>query len=504
MGVGDWTVLGDPDWFWAGSPETIFTDAGLKSRRLPDGGWAVRTSESYLRQKPALIRACVYRGGGRPDRMDELSRFTERVEVSNLDFGRLQAEIDRLAARVDDRSEFVRVIEHAQAVLMVTPPDDLATNAKKIVEGIAEIEWPSNARGVGRPFESLGFAAVCTDPKFAMRMRLPSILVRLESDPRMRGGDLTHLSLDESGPVFSSSSGLYDGIYMLEPYLGPLRGALSPYMWCIGAPRTFGTLLIPLGQTIRGTSSDAGDPLQTIVSKSPKAPVPRPITSVVGQLDAIDWWGSALNSLFGVIGDPAVFRNREGKYQPREHLACLLTIEQLFRRVTSLLLLHRDVTARHALLFTCLDTLEGLTGRSLQKQFMASQAEKVLNRLSQEIPGSVHEVLLPTASRSSAALLSVQSGFALARQEGRSQLTWAGKTADLETSASYYLVALRNATHGHGGDKGTAAQKERDRTLLVQHDGDLPDDLPLLAYLYLLDLLADPARLRRILEQRSS
>lgn len=66
-------------------------------------------------------------------------------------------------------------------------------------------------------------------------------------------------------------------------------------------------------------------------------------------------------------------------------------------------------------------------------------------------------------------------------------LEWAGKTATFERAAASYLVALRNATHGHGGDKGTAEQRERDTTLLIQHNGDIPEDLSLLAYLYLLD-----------------
>jgi len=179
----------------------------------------------------------------------------------------------------------------------------------------------------------------------------------------------------------------------------------------------------------------------------------------------------------------------------------MLSLEQLFRRVTSSLVQHRDVTARQALMYTCLDTLEGLTGRNLLTQFEATQAVKCLARIRARMPETAQRVLLPSADRAAAALAQVQQGFTMARDQGQTVLEWAGKTATFERAAASYLVALRNATHGHGGDKGTAEQRERNTTLLIQHNGDIPEDLSLLAYLYLLDLLVDPERLRRILSR---
>lgn len=276
---------------------------------------------------------------------------------------------------------------------------------------------------------------------------------------------------------------------------------MSPSVWCLAAPRTFGTLLVLLGRGIAGTHGEPTEPLQTITIKGPLKGYDVPLHGLREQSDAVEWWAQALNSLFGVISDPAVFSSKAGVYEASAHLNAMLSIEQLFRRVTSSLVQHRDVTARQALMYTCLDTLEGLTGRNLVTQFEATQAVKCLARIRARMPETAQRVLLPSADRAAAGLAQVQQGFTLARSQGRTALEWAGKTATSERAAASYLVALRNATHGHGGDKGTAEQRERDTTLLIQHNGDIPEDLSLLAYLYLLDLLADPERLRRILSR---
>lgn len=65
----------------------------------------------------------------------------------------------------------------------------------------------------------------------------------------------------------------------------------------------------------------------------------------------------------------------------------------------------------------------------------------------------------------------------------------------LERATAEYLLELRNSTHGFGGRSEDSGR--RVDTLLAAHTGELPDDLALLAYLYLLDLLADPDLLTR-------
>jgi len=63
----------------------------------------------------------------------------------------------------------------------------------------------------------------------------------------------------------------------------------------------------------------------------------------------------------------------------------------------------------------------------------------------------------------------------------------------LEAAAAAYLRVLRNAGHAFGSRAG---QRARDEVLLMSHNGEIPLDLPDLAYLYLLRLLARPEDLR--------
>jgi hypothetical protein len=105
----------------------------------------------------------------------------------------------------------------------------------------------------------------------------------------------------------------------------------------------------------------------------------------------------------------------------------------------------------------------------------------------------------PGARAAVAALAKLQDGFFLRRnsadtirlpdRNGREQ------EVSLERATAEYLLGLRNSTHGFGGRFEDAGR--RVDTLLAAHTGELPDDLALLAYLYLLDLLADPDPLMR-------
>jgi hypothetical protein len=204
-----------------------------------------------------------------------------------------------------------------------------------------------------------------------------------------------------------------------------------------------------------------------------------------------------LNGYFGVVSDPATFVDAAGVYQPIGHLQAILTGEQLFGRVTSLLLAHRDSVARRALLFGCLDGLEQLTGRSVLKSFELAQAEKVLAKLEDSMSPAAGEILLQRPREGVDALRAVQDGFYIARQAGRDRITWGGRDHRLDEAAAYLCYALRNATHGFGAKR--SKQEERDAALVSQHDGVVPHDLGFIAFLYLLDFLLDPDRLRRIL-----
>jgi hypothetical protein len=62
------------------------------------------------------------------------------------------------------------------------------------------------------------------------------------------------------------------------------------------------------------------------------------------------------------------------------------------------------------------------------------------------------------------------------------------------------LRVLRNANHGFTGEND--AGRRRDQILLMAHDGNVPDGVSLLPYLYWLETLADPSQLLRKLPPR--
>lgn len=120
------------------------------------------------------------------------------------------------------------------------------------------------------------------------------------------------------------------------------------------------------------------------------------------------------------------------------------------------------------------------------------------------MPASAAEILLPAARRAVEALRTVQEGFFIRRQLGTTTVDLqlgAGQVRSLpvEEAAARYLKVLRDATHGHGSNKESS--RALTDALLAHHNGNVPHDVGFLAYLYLLDILANPDRLRRTLHR---
>src|SRR5947207_2385284 len=70
-----------------------------------------------------------------------------------------------------------------------------------------------------------------------------------------------------------------------------------------------------------------------------------------------------------------------------------------------------------------------------------------------------------------------------------------------EEAAARYLRVLRNANHGFRGRAD--ADRRRDETLLLAHDGSVPRDFALLPYVYFLGMLAEPEEVGRRLRFRT-
>jgi hypothetical protein len=220
--------------------------------------------------------------------------------------------------------------------------------------------------------------------------------------------------------------------------------------------------------------------------------------------EAIGWWTDALNKLFGILADPAVFRDAHGYYNAAAQLEAFLTIEQLFRRVLSIQASHHDQQARRVLLFSVLDTLHQLTGRNFEAHCTLSYAQKVLDRLRQILPTDAKDLLLHRAQHSVSALRQMQQGFFM--NVSGSHISVPGPATDnldlsLDDAVAHYLKLLRDANHGHGAVSPNKVG--RTRSLLAMHDGHVPEDVGWLAYLYLLDVLTQPDILKNIWSARS-
>ena len=332
------------------------------------------------------------------------------------------------------------------------------------------------------------------------RVKLTSVLLQVDHDPRLLAGDVNHLrrGLAADELVFSASQGLSDGVVVGDAYLGPLLGALSPHVWAVASHRARGAIIYSLGQTFLGTLARPAELLHLLPCQSATTSTPRPVLQPDAAASALDWWASKLNAMFGVLSDPAIFIDRAGVYQPARHLQALLTVEQLFRRVSSIQTAHRDANARRVLLFTVLDTLERLTGRPIEVLSCLRIARARLEGISASMSSTAAAILLPAAERAVTALEDLQDGFYLQRQLGVETIEATGRKGKLrsfnrEDAAAEYVKVLRNATHGHGTKYAT--QVELTEALLAHHNGAIPHDLALLGYLYLLDILIHPREL---------
>ena len=162
----------------------------------------------------------------------------------------------------------------------------------------------------------------------------------------------------------------------------------------------------------------------------------------------------------------------------------------------SLSALDRDPHARRVLMMDTLDTLEGLRLLKFDTMTKLPVARQALAELETFLPSDVAAVLLPRARQAVDALERLQHGFFL-RTEGAGlrlpDKRSGERVVSLADATALWLRVLRNA--GHSFDRASKT-RDRDEALLLAHGGSLPHELPDLAWLYLLRLLARPERLR--------
>jgi hypothetical protein len=485
-----------PAWLWGSNVPQYFAKAALHATPVDTTAdrWRLRTNERYTNSRPGLVTV---------DHLANAERIRQRVEqiaaqqfLIDPEHPNLRDGVQRLAERAERTHSLADILALCQIRTQIAAAPDLADTVVDVVETL-KTQTGAN----------LGVHVVRRREEVLHRTHLIGVLLRTAHDAKVNSGDLTELhAANTTGElVFASSRSLLDGVVLLDAYLGPLLAALSPEVWAFSAPRAAGIVVYTMANPVPGCPGDATEPLHLLPQRRSLTPPRVPALSAGASAAALDWWTKRLDDLFGVITDFTVFTGSGNEYSPAKHLHSLMNVEQLFRRVSSMLIAHRDIDARQVLLFTVLDTLAAVNGRSLMSNCTLSVARSALDGLRAELPADAAEVLLPAAERAVAALEQVQDGFFLGRIAGSNDLTLVysdGRTEqmDLTRAAAHYIDVLRNATHGHGSTK--KGQIDRTRALLVHHTGDLPADLSLLGYLYLLDVLANPDRLRTILYKK--
>lgn len=278
-------------------------------------------------------------------------------------------------------------------------------------------------------------------------------------------------------------------------------------VWAFAAPRTLGQTIFPLSMALNGWYVDPHHLMETIILRGAGGLPERPVWTLEGAVAAIQWWASRLNLLFGWLSDPVVFTNASGTYLPGVHLQYILTVEQIFSRVGSLLRT-RDPVAARSLLFGILDSIaDRLTGRGRDQTASPKKAAETLEELRANVPREAHAILLTNADRAVGSLDQLARGFWTVQSPSTSQppaepqvnIRLADSTdisMPISRAVSTYVGLLRNATHGFGGKQGAKGAKNAD-ALLAHHDGAIPPELSLLAYFYLLDVMCRPDDIKK-------
>jgi hypothetical protein len=333
------------------------------------------------------------------------------------------------------------------------------------------------------------------DEALSRRYAAARVLRQLQDDSAM---SLRPPAQRPGEPAFGAARGLFsDTTLGLGAYLSPLFLALSPWVWGVSANRPGAVVVYTFGCAVAGRRSEAAELLQLFLPDGRADGGPRPQACAADARAALTWWTEALDRLFTEITDPAAYARDDGAYSAKENFEALLSIEQAFRNVQSLSAHARDNHVRRVLLFDTLDTLEGLRSPGFTRMCELSYAQRALEEVTGLISEPAGRVLLPRARQAVTALRHLQNGFFTPSrlQDGGLRVPrrdGGDSVMTLEKAAAAYLRVLRNGGHAFGGRSVPA-----DGVLLMAHNGDIPVDLPDLAYLYLLHLLAWPQGLRR-------
>ena len=452
---------------------------------LASGEWDVRLEERVRRKPARVVQANRLATMNNVDMVGAYSRLrrlpADTVLFRGMPYEHIQAELNRLGAQRPN--DLAVLMYRATLATGTVAPDHLAGIVQQVLRDFLLPLLPEAA-----------VYLVEVDLALGRRYGATRLLLQAQDDEAMFVRPPTARANET---VFNSARGLFSDTSLgLGAYLSPLFLALSPWVWAAPAKRPGGVVIYTFGRLAAGRRSEATELLQLFFPDGRAQSGQQPQVSSVDIDAALIWWAEALDRLFTEITDPVRYV-RDGTYGVKENFEALLSIEQAFRNVQSLSAHARDGHVRRILLFDTLDTLEGLRSPDFARMCELSYAQRALDEVTSLLSPEAGRVLLPRATLAVDALKQLQDGFFVPSRLQDSGLQVPDKRGverviSLEKAAAAYLRVLRNGGHAFGGRPTPA-----DGVLLLAHNGEIPVDLPDLAYLYLLHLLARPQDLRR-------
>ena len=485
-----------------GNPRGLIDYIGLHGRPLGNNRWAVWPSnDKVFVSHHGLADDTAF-----VNRFDHLTQMP--ITADHLDdpetvagFAKLD---EQLAERMAGGPDIAAVFHVIQAdVLKCATHEELIAVVEQACATLGTIPFEGELL-----FPNLTAHLVIATDLLIRRVRLPAIMFRFDQDPDAMD---TIAGIGEEGGYFASSSKWFQDVIGASHYFGPLLGCLSPGFWCVPTGRPPAAILFSLGTGIAGYRHTPMEPMQLLPSQGRDEPVPDKHLLPISCRLAITWWTNRLNEMFGYLCDPTVFSNKHGIYDPYEHQHWLLTFGQVFDLTTALQTSSRNQAAQRMLMNTLLDSYsDRIMDRRFDQLCRYGEAKEAADRVRAKMPEAVAAILMPLADRAVDSLRRVQDGFFFREQRGDNNvvITIPGDPnrhhREPELAAALILKIYRNATHGFGG--GRLPESEKDQIaekLLAHHTGELPDDLVFLPYLYLLDTLCHPDKVRETIVKRA-
>ncbi|MBT2269849.1 hypothetical protein [Rhodococcus erythropolis] len=456
--------------------------------------WKVRDRRTSVRGGRELIRTVTLAG---PEL--ERDRFHELKVAADVDLqvdtnsARIEAVLAELAARIE-AGDLPATLYSIQVRIMSMKSGEAPAVAAE------QFGLLRSLQGEGGPvFPDAAARAVHISETFLRRAKFAQMLVRLEQDQELAAGLMRGPSTRSplSKRVFSAHDSMMMGLTLTDSFLDPLFGCLPASTWAFSSRRALSSVIFTFGTGV-AERRDVPRSLNSLAIRDANMrgvglSLGSPSPEAWGQ--AVDWWCSRVDALFSLVADPTRFTDKDNRYLPHFHLAWLMNLDELFRRVGTITSVWDSAYATRTLAFAALDLIgEVWRGSDMSAMCATGRANEAWANVVASVPTSIQSILLPAARAAMASLDEITTGFYIS-ESSLDDLVFVMPDGSIKTEArdralANLMRARRNATHGFTG-KWADPNKPGSKAM-AHHDGSIPSTFCLLPYLYLLDILCDP------------